>query len=109
MCDLVRSADVYQKSRVAQRRGNNGGGMMDSSLESPIGTMNILDSSGHRQVHWDMSNSKDIAAAQKTFDRLAKQGYAAFGSMKGADAKQAVTTFDPAIEELVMVPRIVGG
>ncbi|MET0855830.1 MAG: hypothetical protein ABWY27_03685 [Telluria sp.] len=71
--------------------------------------MKIMDSSGHRQLAWNMSNVKEIAAAQKTFDRLIKQGYAAFGSTGGSIAKQAVTTFDPATEELVMVPRIVGG
>ncbi|MET0856025.1 MAG: hypothetical protein ABWY27_04700 [Telluria sp.] len=82
---------------------------MENVLESQIGALKILDNSGHRQVEWNRSNSKEIAAAQKTFDRLIKQGYAGFGSMKGADAKQAVTTFDPALEEVVMVPRIVGG
>lgn len=82
---------------------------MDKALESQIGAMKILDNSGHRQVEWDMSNSKEIAAAQKTFDRLIKQGYAGFGSLKGSDARQAVTTFDPTMEEVVMVPRIVGG
>ncbi|MET0855836.1 MAG: hypothetical protein ABWY27_03720 [Telluria sp.] len=71
--------------------------------------MKIMDSSGHRQLEWHMSNAKEIAAAQKTFDRLIKQGYAAFGSTDGSTAKRAVTAFDPATEELVMVPRIVGG
>jgi hypothetical protein len=83
--------------------------MMDNVLESPIGAMNIMDESGHRQVNWNMSNAKEIAAAQKTFDRLVKHGYAAFGAMKRSDPKQAITTFDPTMEELVMVPRIVGG
>jgi hypothetical protein len=82
---------------------------MDNAFDSQIGAMKILDSSGHRQVEWNMSDSKEIAAAQKTFDRLIKQGYAGFGSMKGSDAKQAVTAFDPTMEELVMVPRIIGG
>jgi hypothetical protein len=83
--------------------------MMDNVLESPIGTMNVMDESGHRQVSWDMSNAKEIAAAQKTFDRLVKQGYAAFGATKAADAKRAMTSFDSTMEEVVMVPRIVGG
>jgi hypothetical protein len=83
--------------------------MMDNPLESPIGEMNIMDDSGHRQVNWNMSNAKEIAAAQKTFDRLVKHGYAAFGSTKRLEPKHAITTFDPTMEELIMVPRIVGG
>jgi hypothetical protein len=82
---------------------------MENALEYQIGAMKILDNSGHRQLEWNMSDSKEIAAAQKTFDRLIKQGYAGFGSMRGADTKHAVTTFDPTMEELVMVPRIIGG
>lgn len=82
---------------------------METLHVSSIGAMNIMDNSGHRQVHWDMSNSKEIAAAQKTFDRLVKQGYAAFGSAKSAEPKQAIAAFDPTMEEVVMVPRIVGG
>jgi hypothetical protein len=83
--------------------------MMKSTLESPIGTMNIMDDSGHRQVNWNMSNSKEIAAAQRTFDRLLRQGYAGFGAMTKSAPKVAIKAFDPTMEELVLVPRIVGG
>lgn len=82
---------------------------MNNAIESRSGAMNIMDESGHRQVNWDMFNSREVAAAQKTFDRLVKQGYAAFGATKRLAPKQAMTAFDPAMEELVMVPRIVGG
>lgn len=82
---------------------------MDSTLDTRIGAMKIMDSSGHRQLEWDMANAKEIAAAQKTFDRLIKQGYTAFSSTPGSSTRQTVTAFDPATEELVMVPRIVGG
>jgi hypothetical protein len=82
---------------------------MDNALESPVGEMNIMDSSGHQQLKWDMSNAKEIAVAQKTFDRLVKHGYAAFGSTKRLEPKHGITAFDSTMEEVVMVPRIVGG
>ena len=74
-----------------------------------VSTMNILDESGHREVTWDASNAKEIAAAQKTFDRLVKHGYAAFGAPARTWPKRSIMTFDPTMEEVVMVPRIVGG
>lgn len=74
-----------------------------------VSTMNILDESGHRQVTWDSSNAKEIAAAQKTFDRLIKHGYAAFGAAARTAQKQSLRTFDPTMDDVVMVPRIVGG
>jgi hypothetical protein len=83
--------------------------MMDNALVSSIGEMNIMDASGHQQLKWNMGKADEIAAAQATFDRLVKQGYAAFGSDKKMEAKHGISTFDPAMEEVVMVPRIVGG
>ncbi len=82
---------------------------MDTASKSPTGVMNIMDETGHRQLNWDMSNAKEVAAAQKTFDRLIQRGHAAFGASNGADLKRAITAFDPTMEEVVMVPRIVGG
>ncbi|HEU4376154.1 MAG TPA: hypothetical protein VFS02_21855 [Telluria sp.] len=74
-----------------------------------VSTMNILDESGHRQVTWEASNAKEIAAAQKTFDRLIRHGYAAFGATARTGPMHALTTFDPTMDDVVMVPRIVGG
>jgi hypothetical protein len=83
--------------------------MMDYALETPIGAMKIMDGSGHRQMNWNMSNAKEIEAARMTFDRLLKQGFAGFGAVKRSGPMKTITTFDPTMEELVMVPRIVGG
>jgi hypothetical protein len=85
------------------------GEVMDSAPKSPTGVMNIMDETGHRQLSWNLSNAKEIAAAQKTFDRLVHRGHTAFGAHNKADLKQAITAFDPTMEEVVMVPRIVGG
>lgn len=74
-----------------------------------MSTMNILDESGHRQVTWNASNAKEIAAAQKTFDRLLRHGYAAFGAAARTGPRQSMRTFDPTMDEVVLVPRIVGG
>lgn len=82
---------------------------MSTVPESKIGTMNILDESGHRQVTWNASDTREIAEAQKTFDRLTRHGYAAFGATLKSGPKHSMAEFDPAMEEVVMVPRIVGG
>jgi hypothetical protein len=71
--------------------------------------MNIMDETGHRQLSWDLCNAKEIATAKKTFDRLLQRGHAAFGASTKSGIKRTITTFDPALEEVVMVPRIVGG
>jgi hypothetical protein len=82
---------------------------MDKATKLHTGVMNIMDETGHRQLNWNMSDAKEIAAARKTFDRLILRGHTAFGARHSTDLKRAITTFDPTMEEVVMVPRIVGG
>lgn len=82
---------------------------MDKAPASLVGEMSIMDASGHKELKWNTGNPEEIAAAKATFDRLVERGYTAFGSEKKAESKHAMKTFDPTMEEVVMVPRTVGG
>lgn len=82
---------------------------MDKAPESLIGEMNIMDRSGHKQMRWNTDKLDEILAAKETFDSLVKEGYSAFGSKTKTEAKHLVKEFDPTMEELVVVPRTVGG
>jgi hypothetical protein len=82
---------------------------MDQTRASHIGQMNIMDRSGHKELTWDTARLDEVLAAQETFDRLMTRGYTAFGSTHKADAKHLVREFDPTLEELVVVPKTVGG
>jgi hypothetical protein len=83
--------------------------MMDKAPESLVGEMSIMDRSGHKQMKWNTDKLEEIAAAKATFDALVKEGYTAFGSQEKAEAKHTIKEFDPTMEEVVMVPRTVGG
>ncbi|HEX2530420.1 MAG TPA: hypothetical protein VHK70_03015 [Burkholderiaceae bacterium] len=82
---------------------------MDKAGTARIGRMNIMDRSGHKELTWDTAKLDEILAAKETFDNLMKQGYSAFGSPLKDGTKHLVREFDPAMEELVVVPKIVGG
>lgn len=82
---------------------------MDKAPGSLIGHMNIMDRSGHKELKWDTDKLDEILVAKETFDNLMKNGYSAFGSTTKAEAKHAIKEFDPTMEEVVMVPRTVGG
>lgn len=71
--------------------------------------MCIMDASGHQQLTWHCDKLDEIAVAQASFERLLRQGYTAFGAATRTQPKQALKTFDPTMEEVIMVPRIVGG
>jgi hypothetical protein len=83
--------------------------MMDKAAESLVGEMSIMDRSGHKQVKWNTDKLDEIAVAKDTFDTLVKEGYSAFGSKTKMEAKHTIKEFDPTMEELVMVPKVVGG
>jgi hypothetical protein len=72
------------------------------------GVMNIMDHSGHKQLHWNLDEVEDVAVARKTFDKLTSRGYSAFGSREN-EAKHLIRDFDPTMTEVVMVPVTVGG
>ena len=71
--------------------------------------MCIMDASGHQQLSWRLDQPDEIAKARAAFEHWLMQGYTAFGTLTRTQAKHAIKTFDPALEEVILVPRIVGG
>jgi hypothetical protein len=82
---------------------------METAIGSPKGEMSIMDFSGHQRLRWDVGNPDQVAQVRATFERLISHGYTAFGSKDAAEAKHPINAFDPTMDEVVMVPRIVGG
>jgi hypothetical protein len=71
-----------------------------------------MDLSGHDELEWDIHDFKSIKRARKMFLKMVKKGYQAF-EMDHVDGKPKkgvkVTKFDPALEEIIMVPPVSGG
>lgn len=82
---------------------------MNTASESRIGVMNIMDRSGHKQLTWSTDRLDEIVEARETFDALMKKGYSAFGANQKEETKYLIKEFDPTVEEMVLVPKIVGG
>jgi len=83
--------------------------MMDKAPASLLGEMSIMDRSGHKQLKWNTDSQDEMTMAKETFDNLIGKGYSAFASKKKMETKHLIREFDPTMEELVMVPRNVGG
>jgi hypothetical protein len=72
--------------------------------------MHVLDNTGHTKISWDPEIPSEVAAARAAFEALTKDNkHRAF--MVGMDDNKGhrVNTFDPSLEELVMVPHVSGG
>jgi hypothetical protein len=83
--------------------------MMDKAPVSLVGEMSVMDRSGHKQLKWNTDQLDEVAVAKETFDRLVAKGYSGFGSKTRSEPKHLLNEFDSTMEEVVMVPKIVGG
>lgn len=82
---------------------------MNTASGSPSGVICIMDSSGHQELTWHLDKGDEIANARAAFERFLTQGYTAFGALTRTQPKHVIKAFDPQMEEVIMVPRIVGG
>lgn len=78
--------------------------------------MNIMDSSGHTTVTWNPEDEASIADARTEFNRLVREGFAAFRmdivSENGVvveEKGERITRFEPEAGKLMMVPHRAGG
>lgn len=78
--------------------------------------MNVMDSSGHTTVTWNPEDEASIVDARHEFDRLVRQGFAAFRmdivSENGVvveEKGERITRFEPTAGKLMMVPHRAGG
>jgi hypothetical protein len=84
-------------------------------MHGNIGTMEVMDRTGHTTVTWDPENAESVANARTEFDRLRREGYSAFrmdavGEGVVVENKgERIDTFDPAAGKLLLIPQRVGG
>lgn len=69
----------------------------------------VLDATGDTKSLWNKHNAEEVEAAKATFDALRKKGYAAFRVNKDGSKAEAMHTFDPEAEAVILVPPVVGG
>jgi phage terminase large subunit-like protein len=74
-----------------------------------MGEMSVLDRTGDTKILWDAGNADEVSNAKRTFDDLKKKGFSIFSVKRSGDRGTRVDEFDPALESLIAVPRVVGG
>lgn len=75
-----------------------------------MGTMLELDITGHTRHEWKADNPEQVATAREVYERLRKKGYRGFKVGIDGDPGEQINSFDPELEEMIMmVPRVVGG
>ncbi len=68
----------------------------------------IMDHSGDTRHHFDVRDLKALADAERRFKALTGAGFTAATRQANGDIS-LVRSFDPAAEETVFYPRLVGG
>jgi hypothetical protein len=75
----------------------------------PRGTMVVPDQTGHTKVEWDKDVPGEVELAKAAYDAAIGKGYQAFAVRSDGTQGRRLTSFDPAAEEIMMVPRLQGG
>jgi len=78
-------------------------------MHGVIGTMKVMDPTGHSTISWDSNISTEVEAARAMYTTLVDRGYQAFRVGKSGQRGERITSFDPHAEEVIMVPQMVGG
>ncbi|MCG2632455.1 hypothetical protein L6654_38250 [Bradyrhizobium sp. WYCCWR 13023] len=73
-----------------------------------MATQIVLDHTGDSRYFFDQNDRKGLADAERRFGELTRQGFTAASRTKTGDLN-VVRTFDPAADETLFYPRIVGG
>lgn len=79
------------------------------TTEKYDGAMRILCAEGDRRIVWRNSSLAEINEAKKTFREALASGHLAFRTQRGGSKSEKITEFDPAAEEIILVPMIKGG
>jgi len=72
-----------------------------------MSTQIVMDHTGDRRHQFDPQNARELAEAEKRFKELTEMGFTAAERTTGETIK--VASFDPAAQETVFFPRLVGG
>jgi hypothetical protein len=73
-----------------------------------MATQIVMDTTGDSRTMFDPADPSAVRDAEARFDRLLRHGYSA-GTRNGSGPVTITRTFDPAAEETLFYPRLVGG
>jgi hypothetical protein len=68
--------------------------------------MLVLDRTGHTTHEWNRNIPEEVEAVRALFNTLIGKGYRAF---VGGEGGRRMDKFDPAAEEMTLVPQLQGG
>lgn len=71
--------------------------------------MEVMDPSGHTTTAWDPAVPAEVDAARATFTAMTAKGYRAFHVGRRGQQAEPMKTFDPAAEQMILMPQLVGG
>lgn len=92
------------------RTMEEGEAVLDPPPKDPnIGVFRILSDKGDERLVWDRRSGPEVKDAYKKFGELLKKGYTAYAVDMAGDRGHKITEFDPALEEIILVPGTVPG
>ena len=69
----------------------------------------ILGPEGDSKITWDPSNEKEVKSAEKEFNDCIRKNYTAYAVTNLDKKGSKITTFNPFIGKIILVPPVSGG
>ena len=79
------------------------------NMRVDIGTLKIMDRTGHTKITWTRGNDEEVRTARSMFEDMIGKGHSAFRVGSGGGRGERITAFDPAAESIIMVAQLSGG
>lgn len=73
------------------------------------GLFRILSQNGDDHVVWDRRDPAQVREAFAKFNELVKKGYTAYSTTSDGKKGHKIDTFDPGLEEIILVPSTMPG
>lgn len=84
---------------------------VDTLAEVPKGfaVMEVMDHTGDTKKIWDPTQPVEVEDARRSFEKLKKEGYAAFSVKEDGTAGVVIQEFDASAGRIIMRPPMAGG
>ena len=69
----------------------------------------IMDHTGHSEKVFDRADTVSVAEAERRFAELTGRGFRAVALGQGGEPGEIMKTFDPAVEQTLFIPQLMGG
>lgn len=110
VADAAARADALKLQGFVLREEEPGRIAFDPPARAPhLGVFRVLSEKGDDRIVWDRRIPAQVKEAFQKFTDFLKKGYAAYATLSTGRKGHKIESFDPGLEEIILVPSTMPG